>query len=233
MDETPEQRRQFPTDFPPEELSKWRIAMTILLALFLLLYYLHAPVLRAYGEWLLHRDEPRQADLIVVLGGSPVIRTLAAADYYHRKLAPSIYLSRGYLAGAGLVENIDLTNTGEWGLARAVLVAKGVPDEKIYLDPAFVLNTMAEAERFKVYLESHPVKSIILVTSEFHSGRAYALWRRILPEEVAIISLPSQYAPFNPEDWWKHRETAKAGFLEFLKIVFNFLESEANGENKE
>jgi uncharacterized SAM-binding protein YcdF (DUF218 family) len=230
MDETPEEIRQFPAETPPETLSKWRSALTVVLVLLLFLFYLYEPVLRAYGEWLVHRDEPRQADLIVVLGGSPVIRTLAAVDYYHRELAPAIYVSRGNLAGADLVEDLDLTNTGEWGLARALLVAKGVPEEKIHLDAVFVPSTMAEAERFKVYLESNPVKSIILVTSEFHSGRAYALWRSILPEEVAIISLPSRYDPFDPEDWWKSRETAKAGFLEFLKIIFNLVESKAKRE---
>ncbi len=66
--------------------------------------------------------------------------------------------------------------------------------------------------------------TILLVTSRFHSNRARLIFEDELAQEdlddkVNIISTPSPYDPFDPENWWKDRRQARNTFMEYLKLI--------------
>ena len=212
----------------PVRSSRTRWIFQVLVVLALLLYSFSGPFLQGIGNYLVLEDQPQKADLIVVLAGSPVVRGLAAADYYNQGLAPKIFLSRGGLEQSNLLNGLtglDLNNTGYWALTRDIMVAKGVPRSTVVMDTRFVESTLDEANRFAEYLKAAPIKKMILVTSRFHSRRAYQTFSRVLGPEVKIISLPSQYDPYQPDAWWKDRASFKNVVLEYQKMLMFRLET--------
>ena len=216
------------TPLEPTRSSRTRLIFQGLVILALILVSFSGPFLQGIGNYLVLEDRPEKADLIVLLAGSPVVRGLAAADYYNQGLAPKIFLSRGGLEQSSLLKGLtglDLSDTGYWALTRDIMVAKGVPKSAVVMDTQFVDSTLAEANRFAEYLKAAPIKKMILVTSRYHSRRAYQTFSHVLGPDVKIISLPSKYDPFQPDAWWHDRASFKNVVLEYQKMLMFRLET--------
>ncbi|MEW6261590.1 MAG: YdcF family protein [Thermodesulfobacteriota bacterium] len=209
----------------PARSSRWMTIIRLVILAAVLIYALSGTMLQSLGQALIHEDQPARADLIVIPGGSPVVRGLAAADWYRKGLAPKVFVHRGGLERSELVKKLDLSGTGDWGLTLRLLTSRGVPAEVIIIDEVFGESTLAEARRLKQYLQGRPERSLILVTSRYHSARAHRIFTDVLGPQYKIISLPSPYDPFDPDQWWRHKEMAKNLFLEYQKTVFYFYES--------
>jgi uncharacterized SAM-binding protein YcdF (DUF218 family) len=87
-------------------------------------------------------------------------------------------------------------------------------------------STEQEAEVLHRCLDERGWRSIIVVTSNFHTRRARLLWRR----ELAEAKPPFQLAvwgvadgTFEPRSWWRKRIYAKTWLLEFTKLVWAFV----------
>ena len=213
-----------PEPVEPSRPRRWRTWINVAIVVLVVFFALLDPVLTALGEWLVVEDKPVPADVMMVLGGSPVVRSLAAADYYRQNYAPLIFVSRGSLERADLVKDVDLTGAGEWGIVSRVLTAKGVPPESIIIDTRYVGSTMGEAHRAKKFIRERRIKNLILVTSRFHSRRARWIFQRVLGDGVNVISLPSKYDSFNPQAWWHNREQSKWVVLEYQKLLYTLYE---------
>lgn len=209
----------------PEKSSRFKVIFNLILVLVLIAAGSWRPIFTAAGRYLVLESPVEKADVIVVLAGSPVVRTLAAADYFRQGLAPRVFLSRGWLEKASLLKELDIDRTGNWELSRKILTQSGVPEEAIDLDPSFVPSTIGEAKLVKKYMAEKGFKKLILVTSRFHSRRAFIIFSHFLAEEeIKIVSLPSRYDPFDPEKWWTKRQMAKTVVLEYQKLLYLKLE---------
>lgn len=226
MDFEDEKKAPEPEMMPiePAKESRLMFLFRIVLILIVVLSILSGPLLQLMGNYLVLRDDEAKADLIVVLAGSPVVRSLAAAEYYNRGLGLKLWVSRGGLERSELLPKMDASETGNWGLSRKIMITRGVPSEAVFLDSQHVASTIEEAFRVKEYLKGKNYKSLILVTSEFHSRRACLTFEKVLGSNIKIISLPSRYDPFEAEGWWRRRADAKHCFMEYQKLVFFFFE---------
>ncbi len=138
---------------------------------------------------------PRQADVIVVLGGESKDRTQQAYELF----------------AAGAARRIIVSGSGDAGLIRDVLVRSGVPGEAIEVEE-LSRNTKENAEFTAPLLTKAGMRRAILVTSWFHSRRALNSFHRFAPD-VQFASAPAY-----------HRE-ALAGeathvFQEYLKTIW-------------
>ncbi len=211
-----------PTPLEPPSLSRVKFALNLLLLLVVFMLILRGPLLQSLGRALIVEDQPAKAEVMVILGGSPAVRGMAAADYYQEGLAPLIFICRGQLEQASLLGGLRTDDTGDWGLTRRILASRGVPDSALVMDSAHADNTLEEAYRVKDFLDAKGAKSLILVTSRYHSRRAVMAMRHVLGEDINIISLPSKYDPFDPAHWWSRPADAKRAVLEFQKIAYYY-----------
>ena len=200
-------------------LRSARIAGVTLLLLLLLLLVL-APRM---GSWLVVEAELQPADKMVVLMGSIADRALEARDIYEMGYATSIVMVRPHQRGAAHLQpyGVDLPSNSE--LTVYALKALGVPGDSILILPGGAASTREEARIIRKYLEENPqVRSFILVSSRAHLRRSTMTFHRELRQldhPVTIIPRPSTYSDFHEKQWWRHRESAKSVFLEYLKIL--------------
>lgn len=126
------------------------------------------------------------ADAIVVLGGEAVGRPSEAARLYHAGVAPLVIV----------------TGIGDTGRNQGVLLAAGVPKDRILLETKSC-STLQNADFTRPILEGSGVKRALIVTSRFHSRRALATFRKRNPGiEFGVVG--AKFA------WWDTAEGKKS-----------------------
>jgi uncharacterized SAM-binding protein YcdF (DUF218 family) len=80
------------------------------------------------------------------------------------------------------------------------------------------LDTIGNAVETKRWAREKEVKSLIIVTSDFHLPRAMAEIAHELPD-VALVPFPVVSDRVRVETWWSSPATARLLFLEYLKYM--------------
>jgi len=152
-----------------------------------------------YPEKFLTVDSgPVTADVLVLVGGGQHERALQAAQLFQQHAAPRIII----------------TGAGDCEINRHQLLASGVPDRAIEIEPKSA-TTYENAQFTGKLLRAENVHRVILVTSWYHARRVEKTFEHILPE-VEFYSRPSYFC-FAREDWGKS-DFSKRMRLEFLKL---------------
>lgn len=103
------------------------------------------------------------------------------------------------------------------------LKALGIPEKRIIPLEAQTKSTMDEAILLKAYLERHPeIEKVTLVTSSYHTRRAYLIVKNRLSQldrEISIDVYPSPYTATNLNQWWRKKEDAAVVATEYMKLL--------------
>jgi uncharacterized SAM-binding protein YcdF (DUF218 family) len=147
------------------------------------------------------RAELGRADALVVLSGSAAYRERAdeAARAYREGRAPLVLLTDdGVLGGWSEAEQ---RNPRFVELAAAELERGGVPAESIKVLGARPTNTHDEAEAVRAYAAERGLRSLVVVTSVYHSRRALWTWRRVFRGSGVSIGLEPAEGERTPGAW--------------------------------
>ncbi len=199
---------------------KW---LFFLLAIFyVILSYYHAPILTGLGRYLIVEHPPQKSDLIVCLAGANVDRGLAVADAYGKGLAPRIFVAREVPPdGYELLEERGVNYPQSVDLMRMLLEGLGIPRSAFLTSDRPSKSTFEEANLVKDVVMKNGYSSIIVITTPYHSRRAWLTFRKVFEEnDVRLLMLPSPYSDFNPTDWWKKRRYLREVIIEYQKLIY-------------
>lgn len=189
----------------------------LLLAAGFIYFFLHA------GKYLVRSDELINSDVIVVLMGSGPDRMLEAVDLYKAGYGKKILMVENNQPGYDLLEKRGVSLPRDPYLAKSVGMQLGVPEGAFIILPGDALSTQDEARHVREYLREHQnIKTMLLVSSRYHTARAYKIFSRAMKDlkpEVRIMSRPSRYDTFKADTWWESREDAKHVVDEYLKLL--------------
>jgi uncharacterized SAM-binding protein YcdF (DUF218 family) len=174
----------------------------------LILFFTRTLWLQAMGRELVNTQPPQKSDMIVVLGGDWFgNRILKAAQLAKEGYAPYVLVSGGgYLYG-----------NYEGDVAVPFAVSHGY-NEKMFIKLLHpVSSTREEALAVIPELRRRGVKRYILVTSEYHTGRAGRIFREIGPDLDVRVVATNDSLDWN--NWWKDREGRKTFLIEWTKTV--------------
>ncbi len=164
-----------------------------------------------------------KADAILVLGGSSAYleRTHEAAQLFKNGVAPKIYLTND--GGQGGWNRQEQRNPFFYERARWELLAQGVPAEAIEVLPEIVEGTQDEAILFQKTIRERNLKSVLLVTSAYHTRRTLSTFETVLHKtsdavEIGIAS-PVEGSP-SPYYWWLTPKGWRFVAGEYLKIFY-------------
>ena len=215
-----------PKERKKEQKRRGRIIFLIIMAIIIIqLIASHQYILTAVGKYLICEHSIQQADVIAIAANweETIVRAKGGADLYKKGLAKVVFVPRMErmesfeeikLEGIDIPENRDLL--------IVVLEGLGVPLAVIETSAQEVTNTWDEAEEVHHYIEQSGYNSILLVTSKYHSRRAYLIFRDALKGKATVISIPSQYDSYDPEGWWKRERDRKRVIMEYQKIFIHY-----------
>jgi uncharacterized SAM-binding protein YcdF (DUF218 family) len=164
-----------------------------------------------------------KADAMVVLAGSSayVERTRRAAELYREGRARLVLLTNdGQLSGWSEETQSNPTFVER---ARGELVRGGVPGESIEALPPRVESTHDEAVLLREYAGARGIRSLVVVTSAYHTRRA--LWTFERAFEGTGVSVGIEHAATGlqtprPEAWWLYPQGWKSVAGEYVKLVY-------------
>jgi uncharacterized SAM-binding protein YcdF (DUF218 family) len=168
-------------------------------------------IIAGVGYSLICSQPPRQADLILVLGGDfwgP--RVIKAADLAVKGYAPLVLIS-------GPPYGEALRPEGEFAIE--FLTAHGYPRKLFAVFGHRARSTIDEAVALGPELRRRQVKRVILVTSAYHSRRADIVVRLFCGNGTQFISVPAPDSYYSPERWWVDPGSRKMFFSEWRKII--------------
>jgi hypothetical protein len=99
-----------------------------------------------------------------------------------------------------------------------------VPKERIVRASHSAANTREEAQVMLQLATQRKWRSVIVVTSNYHTRRARYIFRHIFPEGFVVRMASARDGDFDPERWWEKRSSVKAFAMEIQGMVVTFLE---------
>ncbi len=178
----------------------FRLAVVVLLVLLL-----------ANAARFLVIDQPRQADVIVVLAGETDNRPARGLDLLRQRPAARLILD--------VPADARLFEWSELDLARRYV--ETLPEaSSINVCPIYGLSTKAEAQDVSRCLKAIPAtQRVLLVTSDYHTRRTLSTFSKEVPAYSYSVT-----AAYNPQQfgtqWWRHREWAKTVLSEWARLVW-------------
>jgi uncharacterized SAM-binding protein YcdF (DUF218 family) len=177
------------------------VALLFVVALCATVYLARHPIMRFAAEsWVI--DEPAaHADAIVVLGDDNFYadRATHAAELFRQGVAPDVVAS-----GKRLRPNAGLSE-----LMEHDLVERGVPKDKIMRLTQDADSTREEAGAVEKLVMEHHWKSVVVVTSNYHTRRTRYIFQKVFPSGVAVSVASARDGDFDPERWWEKRKSIK------------------------
>ena len=166
------------------------------------------------------------ADAIVVLSGSSAYleRTQKAAELYRDGRAPLVLLTDDHTRGGW--SSAQQRNPFFVERATEELIKAGVPAEKIKIVPGVASNTRYETSLIKEYALAKGIRSVLVVTSTYHSRRALRSLRQLFAgTEVAVGLEPAPIGPLTPSPvfWWLQPEGWRTVGVEVVKLIYYWL----------
>jgi len=183
-------------------------------------------ILTALGRYLIYQEPPQKVDVITILGnwGDTIVRARGGATLYNKGFAKKIFLPiMEKMEGLEEIKKLGISFPENKDLVITVLEGLGIPRSAIETSTKEVTSTRDEAQEVRNVIEKKGYKSIILVTSKYHSRRAFLILRDAVKGNAQIISVPSTYDSYNPEGWWKREKDWKRVILEYQKLLLYYL----------
>lgn len=154
-------------------------------------------------------NRPRKSDLLVVLAGETDRRPARGLEL----------LDQGY--ASQLILDVPVgTKIYQWNQADlARKYVEGLPQaNSITICPIYGFSTRDEVQDVARCLPGISSRSILLVTSDYHTRRALSTFSRVSPANYSV-SAAFDEREFGVQ-WWRHREWAKVNVEEWAKLIW-------------
>lgn len=177
--------------------------------------------LRGAGRFLIVDEPIRPADALVVLAGARVDRWLEAVDLYREGKGKNILLSPGYLEPAEVRLRANGINyPAATDLIRDAMVQMGIPGNVVTSIPEGMDNTAHEAVFAARIARERGWKSLVVVTSPYHTRRSlFAFQRELRGTGIDVQVRGTRYDPIDPDQWWKRRHDFRYVSWELQKYI--------------
>jgi hypothetical protein len=155
-------------------------------------------------------DRPTPSNVILVLAGETEQRPHRALDLLAQHYGQRIILDVPANATIYEYTQIQLAQKYIQDLPQPGLVS---------ICPIDGLSTKAESRDAEKCLQREGAKSVLIVTSDFHTRRALDIFRRELPQYPFSVAAAHNQQAFGTK-WWTHREWAKTLFDEWVRLLW-------------
>ncbi len=162
-------------------------------------------------------DPLQKVDALVILAGNENERIAAGAQLFQEGYADWFVLTD---------MRLDIPNSS--GIYSANVkrkaVERGVAEQRILISSGQVSTTGEEVTRLRDFTLSKGFRSLIVITSPFHTRRARMLLHEAFRGSgVTVIVRPAMNYVYHAETWWRNPADRALTELEYAKIFAHWL----------
>jgi uncharacterized SAM-binding protein YcdF (DUF218 family) len=181
----------------------------------------HSPLLRYAGNCLIKEDSLQKADALVVLSGSAFERGSKGTELLQNGYARMIICPGGNLDLNYLILFGD--SIYESDITKKKILQSGVTDSSVVCIHNGT-STQEEAQAVKEYCKLHHFKSIIVVSTYFHTARVKRVYSKIFAGSgITIIVRGAKSVHYDESIWWQSEEGLISFNNEWIKTVYYFI----------
>jgi hypothetical protein len=155
-------------------------------------------------------DAPRPSDVILVLAGETDRRPQRALQLLAQGYGRRVVLDVPAKAKIYEFTQVDLARKYIEHLPQAAPLS---------ICPIEGLSTKEESKDAEKCLRREGAKSVLIVTSDFHTRRALEIFRREIPGHEYSVAASRNDGEFGGR-WWTHRQWAKTFVDEWLRLIW-------------
>ncbi len=155
-------------------------------------------------------DAPSTSDVILVLAGETDRRPQRALQLLAQGYGRRVVLDVPAKAKLYEFTQVDLARKYIQDLQQAASVT---------ICPIDGLSTKEESKDAEKCLRREDAKSVLIVTSDFHTRRALGIFRREIPWHKYSVAAARNDDEFG-DRWWTHRQWAKTFVDEWLRLIW-------------
>lgn len=160
------------------------VFILLMIVIILSLIRISIPIMEGY----LIVDQPLlHADALVVMAGSMTERLPAAAKLYENKVAEKILLTNDGVSSAYSDEKHRNLFQVEW--AKSDLLKSGIPEKSIIILPYTASGTIHDALHARPEVLARGMKSILIVTSDYHTKRSQWTFKNVFRDYPITIGV--------------------------------------------
>lgn len=200
---------------------RWLVAGVALLAVWIAV----APLL---ADNLITSKPVGKADAIVILSGAAdhAQRARGGAEAYHSGVAATIWITDDDQRGGW--DDTEKGNPYFVDRINALLINEGVPASAIERLPGKVYGTVDEAGSVLANARDRNYKSLLIVTSDYHSLRALWTFERTAEKvapgmEIGLARCPSGESYPDRYTWWLTPRGWRTVGAEYVKFCWYWL----------
>lgn len=152
-------------------------------------------------------DSNENADLAIVFGNSDMIkeRTLKSVEMYEKGRVKKIL----FTGGTGGITNTSGDTISEALKMKRLAISKGIKEENIIIEESNnsfenVLNSLS-------LIDLSVVKSIMIITSDFHLKRCMAIMKNHIGDKVKYVLVPVKNGYSDEENWFNSEKAWGTG----------------------
>lgn len=153
-------------------------------------------------------NHPAPADTILVLSGDYDGRMPRARELYNRGYARQIVVD----------EDGSRKFYGQTLADRREAEFEANPSMNAEVCPILGATTSAESNDAAQCLEKLNVKSVLIVTSDFHTRRALSIMQFRMP--FIRWSIAAAKSDYNAKRWWEHGGSAETLIEEWMSLIY-------------
>jgi hypothetical protein len=155
-------------------------------------------------------DAPQTSNLILVLAGETDRRPAHALELLHQGFGRRVLID--------VPADTKIYNVSQLELAQRYV--RNLPDSAVVrLCPIAGLSTREETHDVERCLTAQDGTRILIVTSDFHTRRALAIFRHELPDKKFSVAAARDPVEFGTR-WWTHRQWAKTFAAEWVRVLW-------------
>ena len=158
-------------------------------------------------------DRPQKAHAIVVLEGDrDDVRYWRGRELLRAGYAPILLLDASSDKSIYGRKRTDLA-------AQFIQSTAGESRDRVLVCPIAEDSTVPETKYVRLCLEQQGAGSVLLVTSDYHTRRAYSIFRHRLPQYQWSVAAAQDKKVFGGKWWWK-REWAQTSLMEYQRLLW-------------
>jgi uncharacterized SAM-binding protein YcdF (DUF218 family) len=183
---------------------------------FIVLYASHPMYLTWMFDYLVVKEKPKRADVIIVLGGElKGERTREAVRLYKEGMGKKLLFSDGTDLSWRTKAIEEMTD-----LAKEL----GIPKEAIVKEAASK-STFENAKYTLKIMKQHNWKSAIIVTTNWHTRRSQYIFEKIYQNSGIQLTYAAAPDPHHKSfaNWWKDSEKQQVVLTEWAKLLIYWL----------
>ena len=191
------------------KLLKWILIIGIIAGL----YLFYPNIMMTIGNYLIVSDKLEKCDAILVLAGDNAKGERVKEGAKLFKEGYGKYL---------ILDGIEIGwNTYASDIMEKQALSLKVPRSAIIPVRMDGNSTIEEAKASRNFIAKKNFKSLILVSSNYHTRRAKWIFSKVFSgNDIKILAHPSKDHEYNPDKWWRERNSAKHVFYEYTKLIW-------------